>query len=394
MVERCENPFVRALAFFLAASLLLPVLPRADSQQGRLEAWLDAVREHEDGHWDTPAQSIGRWSSADLRAVYQSLKPRLAGPAPRPPDVDVLLVRGAMLHTDIAVLGSRRQIPAAPGDRSVALSIDGRDLGQQVIDPSWEFARQLLDGLSETSGNKGLARLWYRATIAHMAKFSLLGDLRPHLEHAVGRFPADPDIVFDTGWMYESLAGPRTQAVAADLLVPRGMRARIEAPNVGDCLQRAERLYTRVLASRPDHLDARIGRGRVYSLRGNQKAAIADLRTAVDAARDPIQKYFALLFLGGAYEALENVEQARAAYERASTLYAFAQSPHLALSRLATRRGDMPAAQREIQKLLGLSPNAPDRGDPWWLYAMGSGRHTDALFNQLRAAVAAPGETS
>jgi len=187
--------------------------------------------------------------------------------------------------------------------------------------------------------------------------------------------------------MHESLAGPRTQAVVDDLLVPRGMRARIETPSIGENLERAERFYTRVLAMQPGHVEVRIHRGRVYSLRGNQKAAIGDLRIAVDTSTDPILKYLALLFLGGAHEALDSNDQARAAYERAATLYRYAQSPLLALSRLATRRGDMPAAQREIQKLLRLSPDAPDRGDPWWLYGMGSGRRADELFAQLRASV-------
>jgi len=144
-----------------------------------------------------------------------------------------------------------------------------------------------------------------------------------------------------------------------------------------------------VLDAAPDHHEARVHRGRVRSLRGHQPEAIADLRAASEAVTEPYVKYHALLFLGGAYEALERIDEAQAAYERAAAVYVFAQSPPIALSRLATRRGDMPAAQRQIQQVLRLSPDAPDRGDPFWSYYDGSGRRADALMTALGDAVAA-----
>ena len=53
------------------------------------------------------------------------------------------------------------------------------------------------------------------------------------------------------------------------------------------------------------------------------------------------------------------------AYHRAAALSPTAQSPWLALSHLARRRGDRAAALRALQQVFDL-PSEPDRDDPWW----------------------------
>ncbi len=74
------------------------------------------------------------------------------------------------------------------------------------------------------------------------------------------------------------------------------------------------------------------------------------------------------LFLGRAEEALEHGEAARVAFERASALYPNAQSPRLALSQIARRAGNRPAAQRELQVISALPDDQRRREDPWWFY--------------------------
>jgi hypothetical protein len=351
--------------------------------------WRKAVAEHQPGVIDGPVKTVGMWSSADLRMVVEGLRPLLAPDDRRDPGADRLLLSGAMLGTDIAMLAPRRRITSAPGDRFVSLSIDGRDFGQQPLEPCWAFARQLLAEVSPAPAAQAAVKLWYRAVASHMAQYSLLGDIGPHLEQARRLFPDDPDVLFDTGGMYEGLASPRTQAALDDMIVPRGFVGRVQGATRGESLGKAEEWYTRTLAASPNYHEARLRRGRVRSLRGNQPGAIADLRAVAAAVTEPYVKYHALLFLGGAYEALDRIDDARAAYERAAATYAYAQSPHLALSRLATRRGDMPAAQRHISQVLRLSPDAPNRGDPFWSYYTGSGRRHEALLESLRDAVAA-----
>lgn len=371
---------VLMIAVALAGSGMLSARPARQSPS--LQDWLDAVTQHTLGQWDGPAAVVGSWSSADLRAVYDALRPQLGEPGRRRADMNPILFAGAMLHTDIAMLGARRQKSVAPGDRLVALLIDGRDYGRQAAEPGWAFARQLLDAVAPDAAGDQIVKLWYRATTAHMARYALLGDVEAHLEHARQLFPDDAAVLFDSGWFFEAFAGARTQAVVAELVPPL-------VPSVGESLKRAEEFYTRALEVTPGDVEARVHRGRVRSLRGRHKDAIADLRAALEGATDPYVKYHAALFLGGAYEALDDIEQARGAYERAGAIYPLAQSPHLALNRLATHRGDMPAAQREVQQVLRLSPNAPNRGDPWWTYHLGSGRRVDAALVELRGAIKA-----
>ena len=102
----------------------------------------------------------------------------------RRPDNNPLLFAGALLLTDVAELASeRRRVPVA-GDRLVFLSRDGRDYGSQALDPCWTFARQLLDAIAPDPSTDETVRLWYRATTAMMARYGVLADAQPHLEHA------------------------------------------------------------------------------------------------------------------------------------------------------------------------------------------------------------------
>lgn len=381
---------MRVLSLVLLASALAHAAAGGQARRDVLALeWRKAVAEHKPGVVDEAVKTVAAWSSADLRGVVEALRPLLAPDDHRDPDADRLLLSGAMLATDVAILTPRRRITSAPGDRFVSLSVDGRDVGQQPLEPFWAFARDLLAEVSPAPDAQAAVKLWYRAIAAHMARYALLADIGPHLEQARRLFPDDPDVMFDTGGMYEGFAAPRTQAALEDMVVPRRFSGRVQGATRGESLEKAEAWYSRALAALPNYYEARMRRGRVRSLRGNQPEAIADLRTVAAATTEPYVKYHALLFLGGAYEALDRIDDARAAYERASAIYVYAQSPYLALSRIATRRGDMPAAQRYINQVLRLSPDAPDRGDPFWSYFNGSGRRGEALLSSLRDAIAA-----
>jgi hypothetical protein len=377
---------VRVIPVFLAAILLGAGSPHAQDRV-TFHQWLDAVAQHAPGKWDAAAATAAVWNSADLRRIFEALRPQLGAQGHRRPDNNPLLFAGALLHTDVAELASeRRRVPVA-GDRLVFLSRDGRDYGSQAVDPCWIFARQLLDAVAPDPSTDETVRLWYRATTAIMARYGVLADAQPHLEHARELFPRDATVLFDSGWLMEEFADPRMQAVA-DGSVIVGVRGvplpRPEIPSERESLKQAEEFYTRALAVSPADAEALVHRGRVRSRRGRQKEAIEDLRAAAAATSEPYLNYHAALFLGGAYDATGDIEQARAAYEQAAAIYRLAQSPHLALSRLALRRGDMPAAQREVQQVLRLSPDAPNRGDPWWTYHLGHGRNAEALDAELR----------
>ena len=94
--------------------------------------------------------------------------------------------------------------------------------------------------------------------------------------------------------------------------------------------------------------------------------------------------YYGNLFLGAAEEELGHRDAARLAYEQAAALYPDAQSPLVALSRLARRYGDRPGALRAIQRVFALSSDANERNDPWWTYNVAQARNADALLEELR----------
>ena len=172
----------------VAAILLGAGLPRAQDRV-TFQQWLDAVAQHAPGKWDAAAATAAVWNSADLRGIFEALRPQLGAQGHRRPDNNPLLFAGALLHTDVAKLASeRRRVPVA-GDRLVFLSRDGRDYGSQAVEPCWTFARQLLDAVAPDPSTDETVRLWYRATTAIMARYGVLADAQPHLEHARELFP-------------------------------------------------------------------------------------------------------------------------------------------------------------------------------------------------------------
>ena len=75
-----------------------------------------------------------------------------------------------------------------------------------------------------------------------------------------------------------------------------------------------------------------------------------------------------------------------AAYEEASARFPDAQSPLLALSQLARRRGDRAGALAAIARVFALpSPAERERTDPWWTYNTAQARNADDLLEGVRA---------
>ena len=149
-------------------------------------------------------------------------------------------------------------------------------------------------------------------------------------------------------------------------------------------LREAERLLRQALRENARLIEARVRLGRVLLLRGRHDEAAGELRQAAAAADEDLLRYFVALFLGAAEEALGNEERAAASYARAAELYPTAQSPHLALSALARRRGDRAGALDALQRTFDLSKVDSERQDPWWTYHLAHGRNAEALLAELR----------
>jgi hypothetical protein len=125
----------------------------------------------------------------------------------------------------------------------------------------------------------------------------------------------------------------------------------------------------------------------VSGLLGGHDEAARELRRAGEAAREPRTRYFASLFLGVEEEALGRASAARAAFERAAELYPRAQSPYLALSQLARRRGERTDARRFIGEVWSRSNEDRLRDDPWPTYLTGIVTEPDVLLADVRSAL-------
>ena len=255
---------------------------------------------------------------------------------------------------------------------------DGRDTATYFGAIHWDIARSLLD-VVRPAGDP-MVLLWYHTTASWMQATGFHESL-DHLSSALRLFPKDATLLFLGGAEHESLARPAIQAAARSVDLPPGYQLAVQSQEAE--FREAEALFRRALAEAPDHFEARLRLGRVLLLRGRAREAAEELRRADAAAPDDLMKYYSAMFLGGAEEALGNVDAADALYSRASMLYPNAQSPHVARSALARRRGDLAGALTSIERVFELAAQYPDGEDPWWTYDFAAGREAEALLDEL-----------
>jgi tetratricopeptide (TPR) repeat protein len=285
----------------------------------------------------------------------------------RKSDFATFLKRAAILHTDVALVSpdAHRTFSAGTGQHVS----DGRRLGNEGRPWHWLLARAFLHLLPDPRDAD--VRLWYQTAANHLWSTRDFAELMPHMRRAQEIFPDDAELSFMNGLTHESNAAPHVQAaVMAQQFVARTTPGAIQRvvstvgkENVEQALARDA--FKRALDRDPSHVEARLRLGRMLALTGQPDAGIAELRTAVAAARAPQLVYMGQLFLGRTLEARGQFADARAAYEAAARAYPRAQAPRLALSQLALRTGDRAAADALLQLL--RTPSTDD-DDPWWRY--------------------------
>jgi len=306
-------------------------------------------------------------------------------------DDNYILRRGALLHADIAMLAPRAGEPMnsmpGPGPRQLRLEIaDGRGVDLFLVATHWELARMLLDDVRPAGSTKPapgrdeMVRLWYRATAAWMQWQESHDTV--HLDRARAIFPADADILFLSGCQRGAYAAPMIQSALQSAILPTGFRFDLGSEKAE--LHRAEDFFRRALAANPDMPEGHLRLGHVLLLLDRPADAAVALRIALGATDDTLLRYYGQLFLGASEEVLGNVDAARAAFTEAAALYPLAQSPGLALSALARRRGDRDGALRELRRVFDLPREQSDRDDPWWTYYVAQARNADDLLEELR----------
>ena len=308
-------------------------------------------------------------------------------------DDNYIMRRGAILHSDVAILAPQSMkadgavMPSGAGVERFRMEIsDGRqtDLSQSAV--HWEIARMLLDFVVPSGGDRpapgrdDMVRQWYRATASWM---QLKEDHdKVHLERARKLFPSDPDILFLSACQRETYAGPPIQTAVKSAVLPTGVVIDVGSDRTE--LREAEALFRRALEIKPDYPEARLRYGRVMGLLGKHAEAAAELRRAVADITDRQMLYYTGLFLGAEEEALGNRDAARVAYEQAAELFPLAQSPLLALSQLARRYGDRGGALRAIDRLFALPEADLDaHTEPWWWYYVAQARDADDLLEAM-----------
>ena len=307
-------------------------------------------------------------------------------------DPNYIVRRGALLHSDVGMLGTHSMdtpLDARPsgGPQSWRMEIsDGQELALRSIAVHWEIARMLLDFVIP----KGLDRVarsvttWCSRGIAPPRREMQLREdhNEMHLTRGLRIFPDDPDLLFLAACQKETFAGAAIQTAVGSAVLPVGITVGVNSSQTE--LREAERLFRRTLEVKPSYVEARMRYGRVLGGLGKHAAAVVELRRAAAELTEPELSYHAYQFLGAEEEALGNRDAAQAAYERAAALFPHAQSPLLALSQLARRYGDRNGALRAADRLFALQDD-PDneRDDPWWTYYLVQARSADDLLVAL-----------
>ena len=305
-------------------------------------------------------------------------------------DDNYILRRGAILQADVAMLAPARNEPIAPSfgpgpDRFRMSLADGQGTAFRQVGVHWELARMLLDyvkprGAEQVApGRDDMVRDWYRATAAWMQDRQDYDS--DHLARAREVFPTDPVILFLSGSQAEIFAAPHVQSAVRSAVVPSGTTFAVGSDRSE--LHKAEGFYRRAVAADGSLPQLKLRFGHVLLLLERQAEASGHLREALEVEDDPLLRYYGELFLGAALERLGNGEAARQAYTEAAALYPNAQSPHLAMSALARRRGDRATALREMQAVFELQDAGAVQEDPWWTYYKSHARDADDLLKAL-----------
>jgi tetratricopeptide (TPR) repeat protein len=344
-----------------------PSFSQSGSAPDRFEQWLAAVDAHKPGDPGMGAVGVSTWTGLELEAVVAEAKRYARSLAKTDMErANQILLRGAALHGDIAMLIPEDTVRKSPTQRTAYIVRDGRWLGIRYISVHWQLGRSLLDGVNPDPATNPEVKTWYQEIAAHLLQMRQFAAAVDHFARARQMFPSDPDMLFSSGVLHERFGSTALQAAVESVAESKRESASVSSAR-GE-LVRAERFFRDALAYRPAHLEARVRHGRVLDDLQRHDEAAEELRVAIADGASGWLLYLAELFLGRAEEARGDHAASRAAFLRASALYPNAQSPRLALSQIARRTGDRAAAQRELQFIAALPDDERRREDPWWLY--------------------------
>jgi hypothetical protein len=201
--------------------------------------WRTAVAQHDPGMMDQAVEAIGSWwMSGGQRVISQIIELAellfvsraqakelgiqhllgLTDDELQRGNANRILKRGALLHTDIAILAPDAA-QVTPGAASQLLIKDGLLIGENA-GPHWEVARLLLDSVKPHPARDEMVRQWYLAAAADMQHRRQWGNAKEHLSRARKIFPSDAHMLLYSGTLHEFFAGPFAQN--STLVAPPG----------------------------------------------------------------------------------------------------------------------------------------------------------------------------
>jgi tetratricopeptide (TPR) repeat protein len=384
--------------------------------------YLELVRRTELENRDVPKCStcaVSRDERERLLRVTRSRVPRaqqvLISSFPHPDRLDDLLLQAVSLHSDAVMLfpsNSGQQVSGVPPPSTNVLgaprehiqTADGQFSGTAPAVPHWYLARALLHFSVTEPPLDAHARRWYLATSTYLAAASDLAQAATHIAIMRSLFPNDATVMFDAGWLAETHSTPRVQTHLRALLDtasrqsggrrrppcerllcdangnPNGIKPERES------LLDAERSFARAVALDPSLTEAFVRLAHVQTRLGRHTDAEATLRT-MPQSTDPVVNFYAALVRGMTLEALDKLDDAGAAYQKALDLFPTAQSANLSLSALHQKRGDTPMATTYAQRGIDTPAEQVAEFDPIVPYRLGRGRHVQeawAAYNASR----------
>jgi len=331
-----------------------------------------------------------QWTATAIAddAVLSSLS-SAANAVRRDMNANFIVRRGALAHSDIAMLGlaAPEVHDYTPGRESVRMSFaDGRQTALIETDLHWDLARGLMDlvagpgTMKPAPAGDAMVHRWYIATVAWMQQTGHHDNV--HVGRGRQIFPDDPDLAMLDGAQHETYASAAVQTAVRSAVLPTGVKLVVGSERSE--LREAEKSLRRATELKPDFAEAQIRLGRVLHVIGRATESVEHLTKGIESTEQPLLQYFGSLFLGAAEAELGHRDAAKAAYERAAAIYPRAQSPLLGLSELARRAGHREEALEQMERVYRLQSTANPESDPWWTYGYEQGRDADSLIEAMQ----------